>query len=387
MKKTQFIVAGLLVMLCWGCAQSKENKLPPSLQEQPVTTAVANANIDSSRQNAIVTATRKASPGVVTVVATMTMQTTYNPFFDDPFFRDWSDMFGGFPGQTMERKVKGSGSGFIFDPNGYIMTAEHVVHGAQSISVILPTGKQYPATLVGSDFAHDIAVLKIDDTNLPSMEMGSSTDLMVGEWAIAIGSPFWGAVKEPTPTITVGVVSAIGRSFRRSGQGGFRVYENLIQTDAAINPGNSGGPLVNSLGQVIGVNTAIITPSGGNVGIGFAVGIDQAKDSARKIINGSGLTKSTLGVYLIALTPEVQEETGLKGINGLLVADVDGKGAAAKSGIRSGDVIVNLDGKDMKSIEDYDNAMRDLVPGKEVSLTINRAGREMKGKVTLGSIE
>jgi serine protease Do len=383
MRRLGLVIFLSLIFLVFGCAQDETNKLPPSLKANPEDVAAANTAVSQSRQNAVTVAAQKASPGVVTVVTTAVIETTWNPFFNDPFFQQWGGGGGFFPGPKMEQKVSMSGSGFVFDPSGYIMTAEHVVHGARDVYVILADGTKLPAKIVGSDFAQDIAVLKVDKSGLTAIPLGTSSDLMVGEWVLAMGSPFWGAVKEPQPTITVGVVSAVGRSFHSNDGQSLRAYTNLIQTDAAINLGNSGGPLVNVLGQVIGVNTAIISPQTGNVGIAFAIGIDEAKVAAARIISDEGKRMATLGVYLIPIDSEMKDALKLGDTKGLYIADLEKDGVAAKVGIMRGDVLVSVAGRKMEQVDNYRKAMLELAPGSEVEVTIWRRGNEISGKLKL----
>ncbi len=383
MKRLSLVIFLSFVFLIFGCAQDEAHKLPPSLKANPDEIAAANASVSQSRQNAVVTAAHQASPGVVTVVTTAVIETTWNPFFNDPFFQQWGGGGGFYGGPKMEQKVRMSGSGFVFDPSGYIMTAEHVVHGARDVYVILADGEKLPAKIVGADFAQDIAVLKVEKSGLTAIPLGTSSDLMVGEWVLAMGSPFWGAVKEPQPTITVGVVSAVGRSFHSQDGQSLRAYSNLIQTDAAINVGNSGGPLINVLGQVIGVNTAIISPQTGNVGLAFAVGMDEARAAAARIISDEGKRKSSLGVYLIPIDEEMTEALKLGDAKGLYIADLEKDGVAAKVGIMRGDVLLSVAGRKMEQVDDYRRAMLELASGNEVEVSIWRRGEKISGKIKL----
>ncbi|OYD15173.1 hypothetical protein CH330_06490 [candidate division WOR-3 bacterium JGI_Cruoil_03_51_56] len=232
----------------------------------------AENNISASRQNAIVQAARKVSPAVVSIIVTQARIVSYDPFGGfgmDDFFRDF------FPRRQFRQEVKAMGSGFIISKDGDIITNAHVVRNATEIKVILPDNREFDAEFIGIDNNLDLALLRISGKNLPVAPLGTSRDLMIGEWAIAFGNPFGFLLKDAQPTVTVGVISAVHREVK---SGRSMVMSNMIQTDAAINPGNSGGPLVNADGEVIGINTFIFTHAGGSEGIGFAKPIDEAEE-------------------------------------------------------------------------------------------------------------
>jgi serine protease Do len=362
-----------------GCAQSPRKGMPAGLEEPSL--AAADAAVTASRNNAIVTASAKCSKAVVTVNTVQTVRRrVFNPFFSPPwqdFFRD----FMGPPYQEYEEEVPSMGSGFIFDPDGYILTAEHVIHGADKIEVTLPDNRTFEAKWIGSDYQHDVAVLKIEGTNFPYVELGDSSDLMIGEWAIAIGNPFGHVVESASPTVSVGVISALNRQMKSAGQGGFRLYDDLVQTDASINPGNSGGPLVNALGQAVGVNVTIITPSGGSVGIGFAVPINVARDAARKLIAEGYPGRAWIGAYLVEVTPAVAKYLRLPDEDGLLISDIDENAPAFKVNLRRGDVILAVNGKTVNDVDGYCSIFSDIKPGTAVNVKVRREGRMMDGKV------
>jgi len=353
--------------------------MPAGLEEPSL--AAADAAVTASRSNAIVTASAKCSKAVVTVNTVQTVRRrVFNPFFSPPwqdFFRD----FMGPPYQEYEEEVPSMGSGFIFDPDGYILTAEHVIHGADKIEVTLPDDRTFEAQWIGSDYQHDVAVLKIEGTNFPYIELGDSSDLMIGEWAIAIGNPFGHVVESASPTVSVGVISALNRQMKSAGQGGFRLYGDLVQTDASINPGNSGGPLVNALGQAVGVNVTIITPSGGSVGIGFAVPINVARDAARKLIAEGYPGRAWIGAYLVEVTPAVAKYLGLPDEDGLLISDIDENAPAFKVNLRRGDVILAVNGKTVNDVDSYCAMFSGIQPGAAVNVKVRRDGRVMDGKV------
>ena len=370
-------VASLLAVP--GCAQPAKKDNVAGLDEPSL--AAADAAVTASRVNAIVTASAKCSPAVVTVNTVQTVRRrVFNPFFS-PFWQDYFRDFMGPPGQEYEEEVPSMGSGFIFDPKGYVLTTEHIVHGADKIEVTLPDGRTLPAEWLGSDYERDVAVLKVEASDLPFVELGDSSDLMIGEWAIAIGNPFGPIVASASPTVSVGVISALNRQMWGSGQGGFRFYEDLVQTDASINPGNSGGPLVNALGQAVGVNCTIITTSGGSLGIGFAVPVNVAREAARKIIAQSKAGRAWVGAYLVEVTPNVAKSFGLPNEEGLLIGDIDENAPAYEANIRRGDVILEVNGKKVNDVAGYDKALAAVTPGTAVSLSVRRDGRAMKGNV------
>ncbi|MCP4228983.1 MAG: trypsin-like serine protease [bacterium] len=376
------IILVLLVLAVFS-GSSVAAGIPDSLKELPDTGGVSSS-LYESRRTAIVIASEKASPAVVTVNTVQTIKRrVYNPFYS-PFFENWyNDFFG--PGyQEYEQEIPSMGSGFIFDEAGYVLTAEHVVHGADEIEIILPDGRAFEAEFVGSDYASDVAVLKIEGDDLPVIELGDSDGLFIGEWAIAIGNPFGNVVDDPNPTVSVGVVSATGREMSSGGAGGYRIYYGLIQTDASINPGNSGGPLVNSLGQAIGLNVTIITTSGGSLGIGFAVPINRARDVAREIVSEGEVTRAWIGVYLQEVTPDLMRAIGLDDDSGLLISDLDENGPAYEAHLRRGDVILEADGKPMLEVKDWNAVMAGMEPGATMDLRIKRNNTIVKGQVRTG---
>jgi len=290
-----------------------------------------------------------------------------SPDSKDPF-RNFYDRFFG---ERQQPKPKnGMGSGFIIDPNGHILTNYHVIEGADEITVLLENGKEYTAELIGSDSKTDIALIKIkkedESETFPYLKMGNSENLEVGEWVVAIGNPFG-----LSHTVTVGVVSALGRSI------GAGPYDEFIQTDASINPGNSGGPLININGEVIGMNTAIISGNtGGNVGIGFAIPINIAKNILTDLKEKGSVTRGWLGVMIQKITPELATSFELSSKEGALVGDVIPGGPADKAGIKRGDVIVKFNGKDIKEMETLPKVVAGISPGTEVDVVVIRNGVE-----------
>jgi Do/DeqQ family serine protease len=309
----------ILVLICISIAQLGWSQSKSDLHN----------SVSNSRRSAIVSAVEDASPAVVNistfreVVELVRGDNFWSPLFDSPFLY-W---------QRKERR--GLGSGVIFDRQGYVLTNQHVIEGAETSKVILSDGHEYEAKIIGEDFLSDLAVLKIDATELPEIKQGNSDDLMIGEWAIAIGHPFALAVGNPKPTVTIGVISATDRVLKTEN----RLYHNLIQTDASINPGNSGGPLVNLYGELIGINTAIYSTSGGSQGIGFAIPVNVANQIVGHLVAYGSVIPPYLGISVQSLTEELAEDLGLEGSIGVLVSAVDEGSPAEEAGLKRGDVI------------------------------------------------
>jgi len=280
-------------------------------------------------------------------------------------------------GNNTPRRVNSLGSGFIIDSAGIVVTNNHVIADADEITVILNDGSRIKAELIGKDQKTDLALLRVKtDKQLKSVRFGNSDSLRLGEWVIAIGNPF-----SLGGTVTAGIVSARNRDIN-SGP-----YDNYIQTDAAINRGNSGGPLFNLDGEVVGVNTAIISPSGGSIGIGFAVPSKTALAVIDQLKNFGETRRGWLGVRIQQVTDEIAESLGIKPARGALVAGVDEKGPAKPAGIEPGDVIVKFDGQDIKEMRDLPRVVADTPVGKEVPVLVIRKGREETRTVTLGRLE
>jgi len=275
------------------------------------------------------------------------------------------------------------GSGVIIDPAGYILTNEHVVGNADAIEVTLADGRKFQGKVVGKDPRADVAVVKIDATGLPAARLGDSDSVRTGQWAIAIGNPFGIFEDNPTPTMTVGVVSAVHRKLGGANIGG-RYYGDLIQTDAAINPGNSGGPLINLKGEVIGINAAIISPSGAYAGIGFALPVNRAKEVLEELKKGQEIEYGWLGVGIQTLNKDLAEEFKLPDSSGALVVTIIPGSPAVAAGIQVGDVIRECGGR---LVKDADGLMEEIGrarPGKTVKLKILRDGKEQSLDVVVG---
>ncbi len=318
---------------------------------------------------------KAVTPAVVNISTTQVVKFDHPQFRSpmgpqDPFEQFFHNFFGRMP---KEQKRRSLGSGFIISPDGYILTNNHVVEKADAITVTLLDKEDYKAKVIGTDPKTDIALIKIDaHRQLPFVKLGDSDKLEVGEWVIAIGNPFGLG-----HTVTAGIVSAKGRII------GSGPYDDFIQTDASINPGNSGGPLFNLQGEVEGINTAIIQ---GGQGIGFATPINLAKSILGQLKKGK-VVRGWLGVYIQPLSPEVAQGLGIPGKQGALVSDVTKDGPAAKAGIRSGDVIVSYDGKDVKDQHDLPSMVAATSPGKKVDIKVYRDGKELTIPVTIAEME
>ncbi len=337
------------------------------------------SSIADSRRTAIVEASELAGPAVVSISVTQVVQ-RYVPL-QDPFF----DFF--FRGGYTERRyeVHSMGSGFIVSADGLILTNHHVIEGAAAITVTLPDGREFKAKVIGSDSSCDLAVLKIDGTNLPVATLGDSDDLLIGEWAIAIGNPFGYLLDDPHPSVTAGVISATHRDVKPE-PGKSRVYQDLIQTDAAINPGNSGGPLVDSRGRVIGINTFIFSQSGGSLGMGFAIPINRAKKVMRELVTYGRTRDVYTGIRVQEITRLLALSLGLDSQRGVLVSEVDKGSPAAKAGLQPGDVIRRLNKRPIQTIEDARAALAGLIVGDTLEVIYEREGRERKATVVLAPL-
>ena len=310
-------------------------------------------------------AVEDVSPGVVNVSTTRIEEVD---FFDDP----WMSFFFNYDFRTPRRRqLRGLGSGVIINRNGYVLTNQHVIEDADTIKVILSDGREVESQIVGVDFLSDLAVLKVDADDLMPIKWGDSDDLLIGEWAIAIGHPFASAVGNPKPTVTVGVVSATNRTLKTEQ----RDYHNLIQTDASINPGNSGGPLVNLHGHLIGINTAIYSTSGGSQGIGFAIPAGTAQKVVRHLIEYGVVVPPYLGIEEQALTSELADDLDLKGQIGVLVSSVDKGSPAAKAGIRRRDVIEAIEQQPVPNSAAFRAVTRLLHEDQVVAVQLVRGGK------------
>ncbi|MDD5140776.1 MAG: DegQ family serine endoprotease [Verrucomicrobiales bacterium] len=326
---------------------------------------------------------KKAAPSVVNIYSTRTIreQPMRNPFHDNPMFRQFfGDQFPG-DGQPRSRKEQGLGSGVIISPDGYILTANHVVNGADEIKVGIAddTKKEYTAKVIGTDPQTDVAVLKIDATGLPAVTLADSDQLEIGDVVLAIGNPF--GVGQ---TVTMGIVSGLGR--HGYGINGVNGYENFIQTDAAINPGNSGGALIDAEGRLVGINTWIASRSGGNEGVGFAVPINMARRSVERLISGGSVMRGYLGITMQDVDANLAKQFSLPDENGALVNDVMPGTPAEKAGIKSGDVIVAFNGKPIADSHSLQLTVSEKSPGSSATLKLIRNGVPKTISITLGEL-
>jgi serine protease Do len=287
------------------------------------------------------------------------------------------DFFRRFFGQPFDRDqlVRGLGSGFIVDASGIILTNNHVVEGADQVTVRFADGRELEAEVVGTDPESDVAVVRVEATGLPAVRFGDSDAIRVGEWVLAIGSPFGQHLEH---TVTAGIISAKGRS-----SVGLADYEDFLQTDAAINPGNSGGPLVNLRGEVVGMNTAIASRTGGYQGVGFAIPINMADRIMQQLRESGKVTRAWLGVSIQELTPAMARGLDLGDARGIVVADVVGGSPADRAGIETGDVILGLDGQPAESVTSFRNRIAATRPGSRVRLEVQRDGRKRDIEVEL----
>ena len=294
-----------------------------------------------------------------------------------PFQEFFEDFFDGQGNQNSNQKVSSLGSGFVIDPSGYVVTNNHVIEGADDIEVIFPNGSKLKAKLVGTDTKTDLSVLKVEPkAPLKAVRFGNSRQMRIGDWVMAIGNPFGLG-----GSVTLGIISARGRNINAG------PYDNFIQTDAAINKGNSGGPLFNMRGEVIGINTAIISPSGGSIGIGFAVPTELAENIVHQLIEFGETRRGWLGVRIQPVTEDVASSLGLDKARGALVSGVVNGGPIQNGEIKSGDVILTFDGQPVNEMRDLPRIVAESPVGKAVDVLVLRDGKQQTVKVTLGRLE
>ncbi len=368
-----------LALLAAGCRERPAPTATGALAHSAVTVTSAAAQVSTarsadaqaagSRRTAIVAAVERASHAVVSINVTSTREAPARSPWDFFFVPEGA------------RVVQGYGTGFLIRPNGVIVTNQHVVANAQKVVVTLPDGTDLPARVLGEDPLTDIAVLRVDRQELPTVTAGRSTDLMIGEWVVAMGNPYAYLLGNAEPTVTVGVVSATSRNILPTGdQTG--LYLDMIQTDAAINPGNSGGPLTNALGEIVGVNSSIFSNSGGSVGLGFAIPIERALRVADEIIRNGSVRRAWVGL-------DVEGAAAMrnwKSQGGVVVAAVTPDGPAARAGLKEGDVLVEANGRRLRNYLDWEAVKLDLHVGDGVDLSVRSGGSTVRRRIVTGDL-
>jgi serine protease Do len=385
------LLGGGIVGYAIGHASRAESVTPPmtgggddptGLQPTPVSLNAGPQDRDSvaqsvsrSRQNAITRAVSLASPAVVGInVIEIQQYRRYDPW-GDPFFRYF------FGDRVESRPVQELGSGFIISPDGYIVTNDHVAGNAKEITVTMTNGEKHKAELIGSDQVSDIALLKIDTRNAPSLRLGNSDDVIIGEWAIALGNPFGLFEVADKPTVTVGVISAKDMNLQPS-EG--RVYRGMIQTDAAINSGNSGGPLINALGEVIGVNSVIFTPNQGNIGLGFAIPVNRVKKVVEELKRSGKVERNFwTGLEVQNVDRRIARYFGLERVEGVIVAEVQKRSPAERAGFKVGDIILRANGEKIEDDASLIGLLEDLKPGDVIAMDVLRDRKETQLKLKL----
>ena len=339
--------------------------------------AYAQQSVDDSRRTAIVRAIEKAAPCVVSVNVAQVQAERIT----DPLFSDFLGFFDLPMSRIREREINSIGSGFVFDKEGHIITNYHVIAEADRIvSVSLPDGRNLEVEYVGADQRTDVAVLRAVGSGFPSLELGDSDNLLIGEWVIAIGNPFGLLMNDKQPTVSVGVVSANHRRVAPSVGEGERLYQNMIQTDAAINPGNSGGPLVNANGDVVGVNTMIFSPSGGSIGLGFAIPINRVKRVAGEIIKYGKRLEPWAGFRgqdIRDVPRNVLAQLSIPEKSGCIVVGIDRDSPAVKAGLQKADVIKKINGETISCASDVNFAIWGVFVGDKLSLEVSRQGKPL----------
>jgi serine protease Do len=351
-------------------AQPTTAASPPAAPRETPRVPAPAASIDESRRTAITVAVERIAPAVVTVQTESVERVPVDMF----------EMY--FGGRSGQRARAGIGSGFIVRSDGVIVTNAHVVSGASTITVAMRDGTTYDATLVGEDDQNDLAVLRIDAKDLPVATLGTSSDLLIGEWSIAIGNPFGFVLGNTEPSVSVGVISAVGRNITARGEDG-GMYLDMVQTDAAINPGNSGGPLVNAEGAVIGVNSSIYSPSGGSIGLGFAIPIDRTMRIVDDLLSHGRVRQPWIGVQL-QLPELTSARDKVRAVP--LVGRVVAGSPAEQAGVRVGDVLLRAGDKALRNPFDWEARLLELRVGEAFPLTVRRGDRELVLQLTVADV-
>jgi serine protease Do len=345
--------------------------------------AQAEPSLRESRRTAIVEAAERVGPATVSISVVQTRIVRQTPFAGGEFFERF--FRGSFPERQYEQRYHSFGSGVVIDPDGYILTNDHVVRGSTEIRVTLTDGREFDARFLGGDPRFDLAVLKIDGDALPVAPLGDSDDLLIGEWCVAIGNPFGYLLNDPSPSVSAGVVSAVHRDIVSESETG-AVYKDMIQTDAAINPGNSGGPLVNSRGEVIGISSFIFTSSGGSQGMGFAIPINVAKLIINEMIEYGSVRDVWVGIRVQDITPVLAERLGLSMSAGVLASYVEADSPADRAGIRTGDIVVGVNGDAVENIREARRAIFGARVGDIITLNVLRGGERRDFDVKLEEV-
>jgi len=348
--------------------------------EEPAGGGDSRGTLEFSRRTAIVRAAERVGPATVSISATGRRLVRTAPTAQDEFFRRF---FGGFlPGRVYEEERHTFGSGVVIDADGYVLTNEHVVRGFEDVQVVLTDGRAFDGSVLGGDPRYDLAVVKIEGESLPVAPLGDSDDIMVGEWAVAIGNPFGNLLSDRQPTVTAGVVSAVNRDVI-SDDASPAIYKDMIQTDAAINPGNSGGPLANSSGEVIGINSFIFSMSGGSEGVGFAIPINTARNVIDEMIQFGRVRDIWVGIAIQELTPGLYERLNLGEVRGVLASFVEPGSPSYRAGIREGDIIVAVNGEPVGNIREARRAIFGSRVGDIIMLSIRRGTATLDFEVTV----
>ena len=385
-KKTFFITVTILLVIIVSSFVYLNNNFRASFYNIPsnnqvlISQSKAQDEINNSRRNIITQTVEHVSPAVVgiNVIEIRQFRDPFSYFFDDPFFRQF---FG--DRRNYSQRVQGLGSGFLISPDGYIITNDHVAGNASEITVTMTDGSHHKAEIVGTDPVSDICLLKIDGKDLPYLELGNSNDVIIGEWVIALGNPFGLFDLNDQPTVTVGVISAKGMNLEPLNN---RYYINMLQTDAAINGGNSGGPLVNSLGQVIGMNTLIFTAGGsqGNIGLGFAIPINKVRRIVTELKEKGSIERDfQIGMSIQSIDEGIARYYDLKNTRGVIVTRVNPNSPADKADIRVGDIITEIEGYKINNEKVLFGVFQEFRVNQTINVTIIRDNKEQIKKMKL----
>lgn len=368
--RTPWLVLAIAALACKPSDAREGVQGPASSSSAADARAGRGAAISDSRRTAITTAVARVAPAVVTVQTEVVERVP----------ADFVEQF--FGGRSGERARAGLGTGFVIRGDGVIVTNAHVIAGASRVVVMTRDGRTYPARLLGADETNDIAVLKVDARGLPVAPLGDSDSLLVGEWAIAIGTPYGFLLGNSEPSVTAGVISGVGRNLVERGAGP-SAYFDMVQTDASINPGNSGGPLVNADGEVIGVNSSIYSTSGGSIGLGFAIPINRARRVVDDLLEHGAVRRPWVGVKL-----GVERADNVRDVlaRGVVVAGVAPGSPAARAGVRLGDVLVTARGRTLRNAFDWEARLLDLRVGEVLPLRIRRGSREIDLRLTVADL-